>query len=212
MSGLLVLAPLRLERAALPGLAARVTGMGARTAETAGADAVVIAGFCGAVDRRLRAGDIVLATELRSAEGRRGCPGSSLLVTPLRRLGLRVRTGPLYSAGRILGPADRAALIREGVIAVDMESYWLAGAAATRPLAVLRVVVDEGGRRLLDPRTLPAGLRAFRALRRAATALPGWAEAALSPWERTSSAADSRTPRRRNVDSREINTSRSRPI
>jgi hypothetical protein len=110
-------------------------------------------------------------------------------VTPLRRLGLRVRTGPLYSAGRILGPADRAALIHEGVLAVDMESYWLAGAAGTRPLAVMRVVADEAGRRLLDPRTLPAGLRAFRALRRAATALPAWAEGVLPPRDLTPSAA-----------------------
>jgi hypothetical protein len=46
-----------------------------------------------------------------------------------------------------------------------MESFWLEEAA------VVRVVVDEAGRRLLHPRTLVAGVRALRALRRVGRAL-----------------------------------------
>ena len=82
-----------------------------------------------------------------------------------------MHTGPVFSADRVLGPDERERLREDGVLAVDMESYWLAEAAGERPLVVLRVVVDEAGRRLLHPRTLPAGVRAFRALRRAGATL-----------------------------------------
>jgi 4-hydroxy-3-methylbut-2-enyl diphosphate reductase len=163
-----VLAPLRIEALALRGLDVRRTGMGARRADVSGADSVVVAGFCGGVDPSLRAGDVVLADELRSEDGAKPCLGEDL-APGLERRGLRVRTGPIYSAGHILGPNEREQLRSAGVLAVDMESYWLADSAGHRPLVVLRVVVDEAGRRLLSPRTLPAGVRAFRALRRAGT-------------------------------------------
>ena len=62
------------------------------------ADAVGVAGLCGGIDPDLRAGDIVLATELRSEDtGTIPCPGSSLLAEPLRRMGLRAAAGPLPS-------------------------------------------------------------------------------------------------------------------
>jgi 4-hydroxy-3-methylbut-2-enyl diphosphate reductase len=67
------------------------------------------------------------------------------------------------------------------VLAVDMESAWLAAAAAGRPLAVLRVVVETAGRRLVDPRTLVAGTHALVNLRRAGDALDEWAAAAIVP-------------------------------
>ena len=167
---LVVLAPLRIEALALRGLDVRRTGMGGRTADVSGADVVAVAGLCGAVDPALRAGDVVLGDELRSTEGMRPC-ASAMLAAGLERSGLRVRTGPLYSADRILGPEERRRLEPEGVLGVDMESYWLAAAAGDRPFCVLRVVVDEAGRRLLRPGTLPAGVRALRALRRAGAVL-----------------------------------------
>src|SRR5438105_14775249 len=64
-----------------------------------------------------------------------------------------------------------------GVLAVDMESAWLAEAADGRPLAVVRVVVETANRRLLDPRTLVAGTRALASLRRVGGALAEWADA-----------------------------------
>jgi len=168
---LVVLAPLRIEALALRRIDVRRTGMGVRSVDVPEADAVAVAGFCGGVDPGLRAGDVVLADELRSEDGARSCPGSPRLAAALQRRGLHVRTGPLYSAGRILGPGEREQLRAAGVLAVDMESYWLAEAAGDRPLVVVRVVVDEAGRHLLHPRTLTGGVRAFRALRCAGAAL-----------------------------------------
>jgi 4-hydroxy-3-methylbut-2-enyl diphosphate reductase len=176
---LAVLAPLRIDAAALRGLPVVRTGMG-RHDVVVDADALAVAGFCGAVAPDLRSGDVVLATELRSAEGTLPCEASALLADPLERLGLRAHTGSLYSADRILDSAGRRALRPTGALAVDMESYWLAQAAGDKPVAVLRVVVDEADRRLLHPRTLTAGIGAFRVLRRAGTALPDWAEAAVT--------------------------------
>ena len=181
---LVVLAPLRTEalavRSALPGVRVKRVGMGGTTADLADADAVGIAGLCGAVAPELRAGDVVLATELRS-EGRRpiACPGSEFLAEPLRRLRLRTHAGPIHTAPRILGPAEREALRATGVVAVDMESALLAGAVGNLPLAVLRVVVDAADRRLLSPRTLVAGTRALWTLRRASGAFVDWVEAAV---------------------------------
>ncbi len=58
-----------------------------------------------------------------------------------------------------------------------MESAWLAAGAGGRPLAVLRVVVDADGRRLADPRIVPAALAALRSLRASRGALAEWAAA-----------------------------------
>jgi 4-hydroxy-3-methylbut-2-en-1-yl diphosphate reductase len=170
-----VVCALRIESAALRPLPVTRTGMGPERVARAGLtfgpdDEVVVAGFAGAVDPELAPGDVILATTVRSAGGERSCPVSGLLGEPIRRRGLRVVTGTLYSADRILAPQERRAL--DGVSAVDMESYWVAEAAGDRKIAVVRVIVDTANRRLLDLRTLPAGIRAFRALRRVAAALP----------------------------------------
>lgn len=184
---LLVLVPLRLEAAALrfgrSDVLVRRTGMGpararaaAEVARRTGADAVAVAGLCGAISLTLRPGDVVLASELREPGGAmRACPASAPLAEALRGRGLRVATGPIFCSARILGPAERAALRASGAVAVDMESAWLAEAARGRPFVVLRVVSDAAGRRLLDPRVVPAGVRALRSLRRSAPALAEWA-------------------------------------
>ncbi|HMI71969.1 MAG TPA: hypothetical protein VK510_18375, partial [Solirubrobacteraceae bacterium] len=103
---LLVLAPLRIEaRAVSPTLGAgsqlQRAGMGpkrarsaaARAARTA-ADAVAVAGFCGALDPALRPGDLVVATEVRGPGGSVACPTAALLAGALRRRGLTVHEGP----------------------------------------------------------------------------------------------------------------------
>jgi len=190
MSGsLLVLAPLRIEAAALkdvPEWRVLRSGMGMQRARIAAARglavesarALAIVGLCAGVSSELRAGDIVCATELRR-DGAEPLPtpASTLLVAALRRRGLRVHAGPIFSSDHIVGREEREALAAQGVVAADMESAWLAEAAEGRPLAVLRVVVDPAGRRLLDPRTPFAGLRALRNLRRAGKVLPEWLEA-----------------------------------
>jgi 4-hydroxy-3-methylbut-2-enyl diphosphate reductase len=179
---LVVLAPLRIEslavRSGLPGVKVRRSGMGRREVDFGDADAIGVAGLCGAVDPSLRAGAVVLATELRSEDGTTiACPDSSLLAEPLRRMGLEAASGTLYTASRILGRSERLQLRDEGVLAVDMESAWIAEAARERPVAVLRVVVDTADRRLASPRTLIAGIRGLWTLRRASAAFVDWVEA-----------------------------------
>jgi 4-hydroxy-3-methylbut-2-enyl diphosphate reductase len=179
---LVVVAPLRIEALAvwsgLPGVKVRRSGMGRREVDFGDADAIGVAGLCGAVDPSLRAGDVVLATELRSEDGKTvPCPDSSLLAEPLRRMGYRAATGTVFTASKILGRDERLALREQGVIAVDMESAWIAEAARERPVAVLRVVVDTADRRLASPRTLVAGVRGLWALRRASAAFVDWVEA-----------------------------------
>jgi 4-hydroxy-3-methylbut-2-enyl diphosphate reductase len=193
MSGsLLVFAPLRVEEVSLkvaPEWRVLRSGMGAERARIAAArglavesaKALAIVGLCAGVSSELRAGDIVCATELRrdGAEPIQ-TPASALLIAALRRRGLRVHAGPIFSSEQIVGREERAALAAQGVVAADMESAWLAEAADGRPVAVLRVVVDTAGRRLLDPRTPFAGMRALRNLRRAGKVLPDWL-AAIGP-------------------------------
>jgi 4-hydroxy-3-methylbut-2-enyl diphosphate reductase len=190
VSDLLVLAPLRIEQLALgerAGASVLRTGMGPDRARIAAAralaheaPALAVAGVCAGVDPRLRAGDVLCATDLVDEHGEcTSVPGSALLAAALRRRGLTVHVGPLASARRIVGPAERKTMAN-GVLGVDMESAWLAAGAAGRPLAVVRVVVDAAGRRLADPRLAVAGSKALRNLRRVGAALTDWA-AAVSP-------------------------------
>ena len=103
---LLVLTPLRIERAAvrrrLPGATVLCSGMGAADARAAAfvaagmpADAVAVAGFCGAVAGGLRAGDIVVASEVRGPEGVTICDARSV-VAALEAQGIgRISAGPI---------------------------------------------------------------------------------------------------------------------
>jgi 4-hydroxy-3-methylbut-2-en-1-yl diphosphate reductase len=185
---LLVLVPLRVEAAVLraaPGWRVLRTGMGPARARIAAARglavedavAVVVVGVCAAVSPLLEPGDIVCATELRR-EGAEPveAPASASLATVVRRHGLRAHLGPLVSTDHLAGPGERRRFEDDGVLALDMESAWLAKAAAGRPLAVLRVVVEPAGRRLADLRTIPAGIRALVNLHRASAALAEWAD------------------------------------
>jgi 4-hydroxy-3-methylbut-2-en-1-yl diphosphate reductase len=186
---LLVIAPLRIERTAvrrgLPGALVLRSGVGAgrarATAQLAAripAAAVAVAGFCGAVGEGLRAGDVVIASEVRGPEGVTPC-ASEPLAAALAALGIeRVHVGPLASVDHLVRGAQRGLLAGEGALAVDMESAWLASAAAGRPFAVMRVVLDTPAREIYRPlATLTGGLKAWQALRRAVPALALWAPA-----------------------------------
>jgi 4-hydroxy-3-methylbut-2-enyl diphosphate reductase len=186
---LLVIAPLRIECAAvrrgLPGAQVLRSGSGAARARSTAlraaripAGAVAVAGFCGAVVGGLRAGDVVVASEVRGPAGVTACE-SAPLVAALAALGIaRVHAGPVVSADHIVRGAERQVLAGEGALAVDMESAWLAPAAAGRPFAVLRVVLDTPTREIYRPlATLAGAVAAWRALRRAAPALALWARA-----------------------------------
>ncbi len=182
---LAVLAPLYVEALALRcGLReARVvrTGAGPQHAQSAAlrmsrtADrALAVAGVCGAVDEDLRPGDVVVASELQGGAGARKLANGEALVEALRDFGITAQFGPIRSEPHIVRGAARERLRETGAIAVDTESRWLAEAAGQRPFAVLRVVVDTPDHELVHPRTIPNGVRALAALRRAAPALEAW--------------------------------------
>jgi len=198
---LLACVPLRLEaRAVRRGLAGVIgngaaevtrTGFGLRRAARRGRElarqpfgTLAVAGVGGALDPKLRPGEIVVATEVRSAgpDGASApttaCPSAPLLAGELRRAGLAARLGPVVTTARLARGPGRALLAADGAVLVDMESAPLAAAAAGRPVVVLRAVSDTARRPLLHPATVSGGVAALRALRRAGPVLGHWAAAA----------------------------------
>jgi 4-hydroxy-3-methylbut-2-en-1-yl diphosphate reductase len=191
---IIVLAPLSVEaravRSGAPWATVHQIGMGprraARSAQLAiGSEgrAVLIAGFCGALDPDLEPGDIVLASELRGPTGTTQCDDPSILAGVLRRGGLNVRVAPIASSQRLVLGERRRMLHRTGASVVDMESAWLAPAAKARPLVTLRVVLDTYRHELHRPlRTVQGAAIAYRTLRKACQLAGEWARA-LGPRE-----------------------------
>ncbi len=185
---LLVLTPLRIERAAvrrrLTGAMVLCSGMGAANARAAAfvaagipADVVAVAGFCGAVAGGLQAGDVVVASEVRGPEGVTVCDVRPV-VAALEAQGIgRVRVGPIASADHVVHGAERGVLAAQGALAADMESAWLAtggGRQAARRRA-------RGARHAVS-RDLPAAGHSRRRRRGLAGAATGGAgPGALGP-------------------------------
>ena len=183
----MVLAPLAIEawtmRRAVPGATVLKTGLGQQNSTNAlsaidgiGAEIVVIAGFCGALDPALEPGELVVACELRGPDGSSLALESDPLVSALQRDGITSRSGVIITADHAVRGDERIALFQAGGTAADMESAWLAPAAQSRPLAVIRAVVDTPARELFHPlATIFGGVRALRALLRTGPALEEWA-------------------------------------
>ncbi|HEY3959885.1 MAG TPA: hypothetical protein VGL68_05170 [Solirubrobacteraceae bacterium] len=192
MSGLLIAAPLRVEAAlissAAPRARVRKTGMGTERARIAAqalagerADGVLVLGFCGGLDATSVPGEVIVAEEVyaasdegHSAQERLTCAGAHELASMLREGGLRARSGKIVCVSRLAVGERRGQLHSMGAIAVDMESVWLAPAAAGRPFAVVRVVLDSPSHELLRPQAAIGAVRAARTLRRVAAALHEW--------------------------------------
>ena len=185
---LVVLAPLWLEaravKPALRGATVLRSGIGPlrsqRTAYELGQRvprprAIAVAGVCGALDPRLVPGDVVVASELRGAGPRRPLESAKPLARALESLGISVHIGPILSIDHLVKRPEHESLAATGAIAVDMESAWLAAAAAALPFAVLRVVSDGPDHELWSTRVIANGIRALRKLRAAAPALVTWA-------------------------------------
>ena len=181
MAELRVLSALRLEALAVGGRV-QVIGMGPQHAADAklraadGPVAVAMVGVAGGVADGLVAGDLVVATELRTVDGRaRTLASAELVAVELERAGLSVRRGPIVSVPRFARSEERAVLGDEGAVATDMESAWLADTLGDVPLAVVRAVADSrsGGPVL-------GGIRALAALRKVRPALEAWAAAVAS--------------------------------
>lgn len=141
------------------------------------ASPVVIAGVAGGLMGHLRPGDVVVADEIRSDRGVHRCPSAPLLASALRDSGLSVHVGPIVEADHVVGPAEGARLAQDGAIAVDMESARLLDLIGSRPVTVVRAVVDTPERPLLHPATLAGGIAALASLRAVGTALHRWAAA-----------------------------------
>ncbi len=181
-------APLRLEALLVAsgarGRVVRRTGMGPDRARSAARQlsaqapgALVVVGFCGGLDEASVPGEVIVAEEVYAAadEGHAEPPVSCLLrdelVTRLTGRGLKVRSGGIVCVSRLALGERRAELHAGGAIAVDMESVWLAGAAADRPFGVVRVVLDSPSHELLRPGAVFGALRAAQTLRRVSAAL-----------------------------------------
>jgi 4-hydroxy-3-methylbut-2-en-1-yl diphosphate reductase len=191
MSELLVVTALRTEYAALagqvPGALVERCGMGMKRVQAwvpriaaLGPDAVVVAGVGGGVSPELRAGDVVVASEVRDDVGRTVLRAAAPLVAELRQQGLRVHIGPMVSTDHIVTGPERERLARTGALAVDMESSAVVRALPTRdlPVAVVRVIVDTAYTPLGRLRTVAAGAKALRVLRRIGPSLRVWADLA----------------------------------
>ena len=147
------------------------------------ARAIAVAGVAGGLNPTLRPGDVVVANEVRDADGRIALRAAAPLVAELRRCGLRVHVGPVVSIDHAITHRDeRERLVRSGASVVDMESAAVVRGVRARnaevPIAVVRVVADTALEPLLSPRTLVTGSRALLALRRIGPALTAWAELA----------------------------------
>jgi 4-hydroxy-3-methylbut-2-en-1-yl diphosphate reductase len=179
----LIATPLRTEHAALRGAVGGMrterTGRGSRSAvwawNRATGGPTLVAGVAGALDDRLRPGDLVVATEVRGGAQAVACPSAPLLAAAIRRRGLTAHLGPVVTTSHVVTGRERARWAATGALAVDTESAVLVGTGA--PAAVVRAVVDTPSDPLLSPGTAVRGLRALRALRAAGPAFAEWAEA-----------------------------------
>lgn len=212
MSRVLIAAPLGVEgalvRSGWRGARVRRTGMGTERARAAArrlagepGDALLVLGFCGGLDGRSAPGEVIVAESVHGAadEGHEPapvrCAEPERIAELLRARELRVRSGPMVCVSKIATGQRRAQLLAAGALAVEMESVWLAPAAAGRPFAVVRVVLDSPSHELLSPRAAPGALAAARALRRVAGALRDWAPGTGPPHREPGDRPRDRAPR-----------------
>lgn len=180
MTGPLVLAPTRLEARALrrgsDRLAVLRTGTGPVRAAKAGREprdgVVAVAGIGGGLAPGLAAGDVVVATEVRCADGPAiTLPDPTTLATLLGQQGLTVHTGPVVSNRKIVHGSARDRLAASGASIVDTESWWLLRHRDPARCWCVRVVADAAPARVLSPRTLGAIRTALGVLPRVGAAL-----------------------------------------
>jgi adenosylhomocysteine nucleosidase len=124
---------------------------------------VISVGLCGALDPRLKVGDIVIGTEVIAADGRWSTDEHlrAMLTARLPPARLKARFTPVCGLDIMVVKAkDKGRLWAEsGAAVVDMESHVAARFAAAHglPLAVVRVVSDSAARNL--PAAVLLGIR-----------------------------------------------------
>lgn len=124
---------------------------------------VISFGVAGGLDPSLKAGDVVIATEVMAGE-RRWASEAALSDELLRSAGLgrqRVVRGGLVGVEQVVAARASKAVLRSqtGAAAVDMESHIAAdyAAAARLPFAALRVISDPANRSL--PQMVSAAIK-----------------------------------------------------
>ena len=113
-------------------------------------DLLVSAGFAGALDERLKVGDLLLAQNFSTA---------NVAKTEVLLSKFSVHVGDLFTTMRVIdSPEDRNQIARStGAAAVDMETDFIARICAEHalPMLSLRVISDSPARPLpLPPRVL----------------------------------------------------------
>jgi adenosylhomocysteine nucleosidase len=107
---------------------------------------VLSCGFSAGLDETARPGDVVLASSVRDEMGDVIVPPAPLREAAARTLeGMPLRQGELVCSTSVAAsPEGKRALARPGALALDMESYPVARAAAARgvPWLALRTIVD----------------------------------------------------------------------
>ena len=184
-----VAAALGLEARALrrgAGLETSVVTVGMRAARAArvlprdGAP-VVLAGVAGGLSTDVRAGDVVVSTEIHGPDGAVvRSPAAPLLAAALRKIlprSTKVHLGPTVTTDRVVHSKRRKALAAEGYLAVDMEASVL-GTLTDSPFATVRVVVDDASAGLVHPATVSRGRAALKTLTKLVPAIESWASAA----------------------------------
>jgi len=195
--GPVFLAPLRLEASAIrrgaPAATIERVGMGPARAAAACARLgtsipagrpVVLAGVAGGLVPGLCAGELVVASAIVGGDpegAQLPLAAAPSMAAHLEAAGIPARLAPVYSSATILhGRAARVAAASSGAPVVEMEARWLSPLGASRPFAVLRVVLDTLEDELVSFASPRATVRALRVLRAAAAALASWAPADLS--------------------------------
>jgi nucleoside phosphorylase len=126
-------------------------------------------GFCGALDRHLQPGDLILATSARDEGGASIEADPAVLQFARRALaGMRMFDGAMLHAKSVVAePDEKRALARSGALAVDMETLSIARAAksAGAPWLSVRAVIDTFDQRLPEFARTPHAEHIVPALR-----------------------------------------------
>jgi adenosylhomocysteine nucleosidase len=148
---------------AVSGMGGALAALAARRLVDAGAAALMSFGLAGGLDPTLRAGTVVLPSEVISRGGARFLTSPGWREQLERAIAKQrpVAGGILLTSAQPVGAvADKAAAFREtGAVAVDMESSGVAEVAASHdlPFVAVRVIVDTAADVL--PRTVMAATR-----------------------------------------------------
>jgi nucleoside phosphorylase len=129
-------------------IVAAVTSMGTHAAtevtdrllDKSAVDHVLVVGICGGIDRRLTIGDLILPEVVIDEAS-----GTAYRPTPL---GVAKPTGVLMTTDVLHNdPAEMAAFVERGIVAVDMETAAIGAVAEARgiPWSVFRAISDWAG-------------------------------------------------------------------